>query len=300
MTYLRGLSAFPITPSDKDGRVDSAAVRKLVARLRDAQVDSIGLLGSTGTYAYLTRGERRLALEAAVDEAAGRTPVLVGIGALRTADAVTLAQDARAVGAAAGLLAPVSYTPLTDDEVFEHFATVALDSGLPICIYDNPGTTHFRFTPDLVARLSAVPGIVAVKSPAGSPSETASHLAALRTRVPQGFSLGYAADWNATEALIAGGEIWYSVLGGLFPGICLRIVRAVQQGDTAEARRLDAALAPVWDLFRTYSSLRTVYALADLLGIVRADPPRPILPLGGEARRKIAETLGALPDDVTQ
>ncbi|MEQ8347271.1 MAG: dihydrodipicolinate synthase family protein [Sneathiellaceae bacterium] len=299
MTDLRGLSAFPITPSDRDGRVDTEAVRRLVARLRDAGVDSIGLLGSTGTYAYLTRDERRRALEAAVDEAAGRTPVLVGIGALRTDDAVDLARDARAAGVAAGLLAPVSYTPLTDDEVFQHFETVAHESALPICIYDNPGTTHFRFTPGLVARLSAVPGIVAVKSPAGTSSETAGHLAELRGQVPEGFSLGYAADWNATEALIAGGAAWYSVLGGILPGICLRIVRAAQQGDAAEARRLDAALAPVWDLFRAHSSLRTVYVLADLLDIVRADPPRPILPLGDAARHEIAETYRALPAEVT-
>ncbi|WP_269746861.1 dihydrodipicolinate synthase family protein [Oceanibaculum pacificum] len=55
MKSLNGLSAFPITPSDSSGRVDTAALRRLVARLCKAQIDSIGLLGSTGTYAYLTR-----------------------------------------------------------------------------------------------------------------------------------------------------------------------------------------------------------------------------------------------------
>jgi 4-hydroxy-tetrahydrodipicolinate synthase len=62
MAFLSGLSAFPITPSDRDGRVDTKALRKLVTRLCDAKVDSIGLLGSTGTYIYLTREERRAAL----------------------------------------------------------------------------------------------------------------------------------------------------------------------------------------------------------------------------------------------
>jgi 4-hydroxy-tetrahydrodipicolinate synthase len=69
---LKGLSAFPITPSDTEGRVDVAAVRKLASRLSDAEVDSIGLLGSTGIYAYLTRSERRRALEAALDEVGGQ------------------------------------------------------------------------------------------------------------------------------------------------------------------------------------------------------------------------------------
>ena len=132
--------------------------------LCQAGVNSIGLLGSTGSYPYLSRAERRRALEAALEEAAGRAPVLVGVGALRTDEAVRLAQDAQVVGAAAGLLAPVSYTPLTDDEVYEHFATVARESRLPLCIYDNPGTTHFRFSSELVGRLSHLPGIVAVKA----------------------------------------------------------------------------------------------------------------------------------------
>ncbi|KAA2235907.1 dihydrodipicolinate synthase family protein [Salinarimonas soli] len=68
MSLLDGLSAFPITPSDASGQVEVVALRKLVARLRDAEVDSVGLLGSTGTYAYLSRTERRRALEAALDE----------------------------------------------------------------------------------------------------------------------------------------------------------------------------------------------------------------------------------------
>ena len=135
---LRGLSAFPITPADAEGRVDVDALRKLVASLCAARVDSIGLLGSTGTYAYLSRSERRRALDAAIEEATGQVPILVGVGALRTNEAVRLAQDAKAAGAAAGLLAPVSYTSLTEDEVFQHFATVARESGLPLCIYDNP------------------------------------------------------------------------------------------------------------------------------------------------------------------
>ena len=198
---LKGLSAFPITPANAEGQVDVDALRKLVASLCAAKVNSIGLLGSTGTYAYLSRSERRRALDAAL-QAAGQVPILVGVGALRTDEAVRLAQDAKAAGAAAGLLAPVSYTPLTEDEVFEHFATVARESGLPLCIYDNPGTTHFRFSPALIGRLSRLPQIIAVKSPAPEPQAVAAHVAELRSAVPDGFSVGYSGDWRSVEALI--------------------------------------------------------------------------------------------------
>ncbi len=291
---LKGLSAFPITPANAEGRVDVDALRKLVARLGAAKVNSIGLLGSTGTYAYLSRSERRRALEAALEEAAGRVPILVGVGALRTDEAVRLAQDAKAAGAAAGLLAPVSYTPLTEDEVFEHFATVARESRLPLCIYDNPSTTHFRFSPALIGRLTRLPEIIAVKSPAPEPQAVAVHLAELRSVVPDGFSLGYSGDWNAVEALIAGGDAWFSVVAGLVPRISMGLVQAVQSGDITEARRLNECLEPLWSVFKEFSSLRVIYAATDLLGICRAEPPRPILPLAGAARQRVADVLNAL------
>jgi len=294
MAFMTGLSAFPITPSDANGRVDVSGLRHLLSRLTAATVDSIGLLGSTGSYAYLSREERRRAVETAVEAVDGRCPILVGVGALRTDDAVRLAQDARAIGASMGLLAPVSYTPLLDEEVFEHFGTVSRESGLPLCIYDNPSTTHFRFSTALVARLSELPGIVAVKSPATEAGSTAAHLRELRALVPPSFSLGYSADWNSVEALIAGADVWYSVAGGLFPEECLRMVRAVQRGNAAEARRLDAEMKPLWDLFREFSSLRVIYAAVEVLGLSGTHPPRPILPLSNAARERVAVVLREL------
>jgi hypothetical protein len=90
MNALRGLSAFPITPSNDAGVVDVGALKALLQPLVEARVDSIGLLGSTGSYPYLAREERRRAIEAAVG-LCGSTPVVVSTGALRTDDALKLA-----------------------------------------------------------------------------------------------------------------------------------------------------------------------------------------------------------------
>ncbi len=131
MPLFQGLAAFPITPADNRGHVDTDALGTLLRRLEQAGVDSIGLLGSTGTYAYLTRAERHRTIKAAVECIGGRVPLLVGVGALRTDDAQELARDAESAGADALLLAPVSYLPLNDEEVFQHFAAVAETSSLP-------------------------------------------------------------------------------------------------------------------------------------------------------------------------
>lgn len=297
MSIFKGLSAFPITPADANGRVDTQIIARMMRRLADAEVDSIGLLGSTGSYPYLSRPERRRAIEAAVTEVGDDTPIIVGIGALRTDEVISLAQDAKAAGASAGLLSAMSYLPLSENEVFEHFAQVSEQGGLPICIYDNPGTTHFRFSADLVARLAKLPGIVAIKNPTSSPAEVAPHFAAQRAAVSEGLSIGYSGDWCCAEAMIAGADAWYSVLGGTLPSPCLQIVRAAQRGDIEEARRVDAALQPIWDLFRKYTSYRVVHEMAAQLDLCHVSPPRPILPVCDEAKLTIATVLHELPQD---
>jgi 4-hydroxy-tetrahydrodipicolinate synthase len=294
MSIFHGLSAFPITPTDEAGRVDADALTRLLRRLADAGVDSIGLLGSTGTYAYLTRAERRRAIETATACVGGRVPVIVGIGALRTDEAQNLAQDADVAGANGLLLAPVSYTPLTDEEVYQHFVAVAASTSLPLCIYNNPGTTHFAFSDELIARLAHVPGILAVKNPAPLPTEAKAKVNALRASLPADFAVGYSVDWHASEAVLAGGVAWYSVMGGLLPKPSLALMRAAQAGDVAEVQRLNAAFGPLWRLFKRHGSIRVVYAAANLIGLTQAQPPKPILPLGDAERQDIDRVLTAL------
>lgn len=78
--------------------------------------------------------------------------------------------SAEEAGAKGVLLAPMTYQPLTDDDVFELFRAVSAQTSLPVIVYDNPGTTHFSFTVDLYARIAALPGIASIKIP-GAPSD---------------------------------------------------------------------------------------------------------------------------------
>lgn len=290
MSMFNGLSAFPITPSDEAGQVDTDGISRLVARLEAANVASIGLLGSTGTYAYLSRSERLRTIKAAAATIKS-TPLIVGVGTLRTSDAVALAEDAQMSGANALLLAPVSYTPLTQDEVFEHFRAVAAATDLPICIYNNPGTTHFNFGLPLLQQLADLPNIAAVKMPLPANISIRDELAQLRGNLPAGFAIGYSGDWGCAEALLAGADTWYSVLGGILPKIVQDLTLAAQSGDDIAAKAFDAALEPLWSLFKEFGSLRVVYAIAKHLGLTNAVPPRPILPLGPDAEMRIISVL---------
>ena len=290
---FHGLSAFPITPADAHGRVDTAALSALLKRIDNAGADSVGLLGSTGSYMYLSRAEKRRAIEIAADCLGGRT-LIVGVGALRTDESIALARDAQGAGAQGLLMAPVSYTPLGDDEVFEHFSAVAAATELPLCVYNNPGTTHFSISNALLTRLSAIPTVVAVKNPALQPADMAAAHHATLSAVPAGFAIGYSGDWLVTDAILAGGVAWYSVIAGILPEPCVKLMRAAEAGDHAEAQRINALFEPFWALFRELSSYRVVHAIANLLELSSFDPPRPILPLSQADRQRVRAVLEIL------
>ncbi|KAK1251994.1 hypothetical protein MKX08_003181 [Trichoderma sp. CBMAI-0020] len=265
---FKGLSAFPITPADPDGTVDTDALVRIIERLDIPGVDSIGLLGSTGTYLYLTREQRKRAIDAVIQALQGRKPLIVSAGALRTDDAQRLAKDAEEAGVDGLLLAPVSYHPLTDEEVYQHFKSVAGSTTLPICIYNTPSTTHFTFSDALLARIAGLPNVVALKQPAPTTEPRGRH-EALCAKLPPDFSVGYSADWLVTVALMD----------------------ASRRGDHVEVRRISASLQPIWDLFQEFGDFRVAYAFANELGLCKAVPPRPILPIAASHLGRIRLAL---------
>ena len=290
---FRGLSAFPLTPF-KDEQIDLAALAVLVQRLVASGVDSLGILGSTGSYAYLDKPQRKAVLREAIRHA-GTVPVIAGVGALRTRDALELALDAQQAGAAGLLLAPVSYQPLNDDEVFALYETVCRAVSLPVCVYDNPGTTHFRFSDALHARIAALPHIASIKIPGvpASQADANERVARLRALIPAHVSIGISGDASAARGLNAGCEVWYSVIGGLFPEAAQHITRLALAGQAQQAQAASDRLQPLWTLFDKHGgSIRVVASAAARLGLASEDClPSPLQTLSGQARTELAAVL---------
>jgi len=290
---FEGLSAFPLTPMDEHA-IDDAAFGGLVGRLAAAGVDSIGALGSTGSYAYLTGAERSRAARLAVG-AAGGTPVMVGVGAMRTKDVLALVEGAQDAGAAALLLAPVSYQPLREEEVFDLFADVDRHVSVPVCVYDNPGTTHFAFSDELYRDVARLASVQAIKIPAPPAAEAATRVPQLREVIGDHAIVGVSGDPLAAASLLAGAPAWFSVIGGLLPEAALAITRAAQAGD--ERRTFEAAerLRGFWELFESYGSLRVVAAAAARLGLTQTvNLPRPLRPLDDAGQARLAQVLDNL------
>lgn len=293
---FKGLCAFPLTPLVQ-GEIEEKSFTALIERLADAGVHSIGALGSTGSYAYLTREQRFRATKLAV-EAAGDTPVMTSIGHVSAEEVLRLADDAQKAGVKGVLLAPLAYQKLSLDEVFRLYERVTGELSVPLCIYDNPATTGFEFTDELLIALSGLNHIRSIKL-GDFPTDRKSaeeRVSRLKNRVAESVTIGISGDARSAMGMLAGCDIWYSVLAGLFPLNALALSTAALLGDENETYRLNTALEPLWPFYHRHGSLRVIATLAELTGAV----PTPCLPfplqtLTGEERTLLQGTLETLP-----
>ena len=291
MKCLSGLSAFTLTPFSSVGVVDVDHLQQLVARLAATEIDSIGVLGSTGSYMYLSRAQRARAIEAAV-EACGGKPILAGIGDLRTDQVIEHTISADEAGASALLLAPVSYLPLTERDFTELVNTVSTVTSLPICLYNNPGTTHFTMTPELVASLATLQTVKAVKNPAPADLLSASELAEKRIALPEGFVLGFSGDAVIAHVLSAGADAWYSVIAGTLPGLALKIWGA--RAEPEKLGLLQTQCKPLWECFNTWGSIRVAPEISRMVGLGSLELALPLQPLEHRAVSQVDRALQAL------
>jgi 4-hydroxy-tetrahydrodipicolinate synthase len=203
-------------------------------------------------------------------------PVIVSIGALRLDDILRLADDAQSAGVSGVLLAPVSYQRLTEDEVFRCM-TVTRQLSVPLCIYDNPATTGFSFSDELLFAAAALPNIGSIS------------LAACR-RTCRRYALVFLIPSRWASPVT--GERPPPCRPGLTSGTrwsagCFRKQRwRLPVRKSAQSERLE----PLWALFRHYGSLRVVAAAAEMLGKVDTCAPFPFR-LQGEPREALAAIL---------
>ena len=297
-----GLSAFPITPF-KNEQLDISAFTKIVDNLVSAKVDSICAMGSTGLYPYLNLQEKRDITQKTVQLADG-IPVMVGIGSLRTLDVLKNAEAAQQAGAKALLLAPVSYHPLKDAEVFSLYEQVCKSIDVPLCIYENPGVTNFAFSDQLYGELSQLPNIGAIKIP-GTPfasDEGKTRLAQLRSLLPEHIAIGVSGDKFAAAGMSAGCDLWLSVFAGTFPKTAQQLLSLAQSETPQHALALSEQLQDLWSLFvNNKGGMRVMATAADILGYTEADClPHPLSPLEGQDRKTLETVITKLTLDTGQ
>ncbi|WP_028278769.1 dihydrodipicolinate synthase family protein [Arthrobacter sp. H5] len=291
---FNGLIAYPVTPFLESGDINFPELGALISGLARSGVDAITVLGSSGSFAYLSPQERSSVVSTAVESAAGTgTPVIVGISSVGTREVLTAARGAEDAGADGVVLSPVSYVPLNDDEVAAQTAAVCDVTSLPICLYNNPGTTQFSYGLELVAELLELSNVQAFKDTAEDVESFNARFNRLQDLTSQPFSHGLSGD-----LLIATGEIsadaWHTGAAALLPSAYVAYRGAVVSGDSVRVDEARRRLLPVVQAVMRLRKLSGLHSLAKACGIDAGDPRRPVLPVPGSEQRELARLVDVL------
>lgn len=231
---FRGIIAYPITPFDKDGKVDIPLFKRLVERLVSSGSHGIAPLGSTGVLPYLTDPEKEAVTEATIQQVAGRVPTLVGVSNLTTDKTIYHARFAEKAGATAVMIIPMSYWKLTDQEIVEHYDAVASKISIPIMAYNNPATGGVDMSPALLKRLLQIPNVTMIKESTGD----VQRMHYLRRELGEEVAFYNGSNPLALAAFAAGATGWCTAAPNLIPGLNTGLYHAILNNDLAGAREL--------------------------------------------------------------
>lgn len=175
----RGYFAAAPTPFDRDGRLDAARLREVLAWFVGQRAHGLVVNGTTGEWVAQTVIERQQVLEIARAVVEPETPLLVGIGALRPEDSVALGRHAATAGADGALLTVPPARWLREDEIVDFYTEMARQVPLPLLVYNVPAVVGCDLSVELLGRLLTIEGVVGVKDNTPSPTKRTETLRAL-------------------------------------------------------------------------------------------------------------------------
>jgi len=231
---LHGIITALLTPFSTDGQVDEEALRELVQYQVRSGVHGLFPLGTTGMGPAMEPDERKHVAEIVVNEAKGRVPVIVQVGAADPIVSLDLARHAERFGAdAVASLTPFYYHPGTDSTI-EHYKRLAASTKLPVLVYNIPSNTGNNVDAKLLVQLSRIPNVVGIKDSSRDFSQLLDYLA----NVPKGFTVINGTDSYLFSAFCAGVNAGVSATANPFPELFVEMYEAYKASDLAKGEKL--------------------------------------------------------------
>ncbi|MFZ5916541.1 MAG: dihydrodipicolinate synthase family protein [Chloroflexota bacterium] len=288
MLKLTGIMPALLTPFDREGNVNPAMIRDLIEFQLAHGVSGFYVTGSTGEGLLLSEAERKLVVETAVDQVRGRAPVVAHVGAIGTRSARALAVQAQEAGADAISSIPPIYYHVGAEGIRQYYAQVAGASSLPFYVYNIPATTGVDVSVDIMRDLvAALPTLRGIKY-------TSHNFFEMRKLIElEGGCLNVVSGPDemmiAGQAMGADGAIGttYNILPRLF----VQAYQAINAGDLARARELQAQGNRVIAVFQKFPALSAVKEMMRLIGFDCGAARSPNLPLTEAQRGQVREIL---------
>lgn len=289
-TEFKGFFAFNVTPTDDDGEsISEYRLRRYLDYQLEQGVHGFSMIGSTGGIGSFSEEERQRVIEVTVKHVNGRLPVVAGTGAMTTTEAVRLAKRAEDAGADGVFVVPITYWPLTENEIYGHFAAVASAVKLPICVYNNPWTTGTDIQPSMLARLTKDFSNVRYVKESSSDLTRISDIRRLTNDVMKVFC-GW--DSLALESFAAGAVGWFGGMGALSPAQCVKLYELTcVQKDLDAAREYFDQFYPLLKFLCDKSHIRVAHTGLEILGVDVGPPRKPLRMLGAQDRAELERIL---------
>ncbi|KAL4863616.1 hypothetical protein BDV12DRAFT_206373 [Aspergillus spectabilis] len=288
MASLHGILVALITPfTDDKTQIDESRLESHIKHLLDAGVHGLVPGGSTGEFTTLSVAERKQLTELCVKFAGGRVPVVAGTGGLSTADAVELSVHAAQAGAAAVMVVPPFYDPVTLDELKELLLEIHTASKLPIMYYNIPAASGLTLSPTEIASLSSV-GVKYLKDTSGN--------APALTELVFGLSEHITAfnGWDTLTfyGLAAGcpGGVWGAA--NIIPELAVELYEAVAvKGDLVKGRELWSKAWPICKFLESHSYSAAVKTGVELIGQPTGGLRKPFALLKPELQKELKQLI---------
>ncbi|MGB5561936.1 MAG: 4-hydroxy-tetrahydrodipicolinate synthase [Sedimenticolaceae bacterium] len=258
---IQGSLVAIVTPMHPDGRVDGEAFRRLIDWHVEQGTDAIVAVGTTGESATLDEQEHCDTIALAVQQVAGRIPLIAGTGANSTSEAISLTRCAQQAGADACLLVTPYYNKPTQEGLYLHHKAVAEAVAIPQILYNVPGRTAVDMLPETVARIARIDNVIGVKEATG----ILERITLLRELTSPDFAIYSGDDATAREAMLLGANGNISVTANVVPAAMHAMCSAALVGDAARAAEIDATLAGLHsNLFLEANPIPVKWALAEM------------------------------------
>jgi len=290
MSDFHGVFPYLVSPIDAEGHIETDVLSRLCDDLIEAGVHGLTPLGSTGEFAYLNRAQREAVVQATIQTAAKRVPVVAGVASTSTQDAVAQAKRYQSLGADGILAILEAYFPLKGAQVEAYFRAIADAVDIPVVLYTNPQFQRSNLSLDSIARLSEHPRIQYIKDA----STNTGRLLSIMHRAPQMKVFSASAHIPAAVMLI-GGVGWMAGPACIVPRQSARLYDLCRAGKWSEAMTLQRELWRVNEAFARFNLAACIKAGLQIQGYAVGEPVPPQAALSPEDRKLIEGILASLP-----
>lgn len=264
MVEIKGVIVANLTPMNEDETINEKELRNQVNRQIDNGIHGIFPFGTNGEGYILSEAEKENVLSIVVDEVKGRVPVYAGTGCISTKDTIRQSLMGKSQGADILSIITPSFAAASQNELYEHYSTIAKAVDMPIVLYNIPARTGNALAPATVGKLSKIDNIVGVKDSSGNFDNMLQYIEQTRDR--KDFAVLSGNDSLILWNLLAGGKGGIAGCANIYPKNMSSIYDSFIAGDMESARQAQDAIRTFRNCFKFGNPNTIVKAAVALMG----------------------------------